>query len=70
LCSLLAPSFGLEDWVFGSIDATLPKAMSDHSAARSPDNGVIYLGGGCGTSVMLCANTYLLRYLTFSCFRQ
>lgn len=67
-CTLLKPTFGLEDWVFGTIDATLPAAASDHTAVRSPDNGLIYLAGGCGASIIHRASNSLFRYLTlFSC---
>jgi hypothetical protein len=66
LCSLFAPAFGLEEWVFGSIDATLPKAMSDHTAARSPGNGLIYIGGGCGKSDV---HAFALKLIFFDVLR-
>eukprot|EP00980_Cylindrotheca_fusiformis_P015678 scaffold4518_cov149-Cylindrotheca_fusiformis.AAC.13 len=50
LFTFLTPAFGLEDWVFGTIDATLPKAVSDHTAVRSPGDGLIYLAGGCDSA--------------------
>lgn len=47
-CSALPTASALESWTFAEVDAKVPIAVSDHSGVRSPDNGLIYLAGGCG----------------------
>ena len=50
LCWALPFANSLESWAFAEVDAKVPIAVSDHSGVRSPDNGLIYLAGGCGKS--------------------
>ena len=38
------------DYQWGTLSVRIPKTISDHSASYSPDNGLIYVAGGCGTS--------------------
>lgn len=48
LCSLLTtPSFGAhnQEWGWGKLGVSLPKALSDHAVSIS--NGIIYIAGGC-----------------------
>jgi hypothetical protein len=53
LSSMLASAvLGLEDWKFSSSEVKLPKALSDHSAARASD-GKIYIAGGCGKLLII-----------------
>ena len=49
LCSVLPAAKALESWAFAEVtSAKVPIAVSDHSGVRSPENGIIYLAGGCG----------------------
>lgn len=41
-----------EDFEWATLSARIPKAISDHTASYSSDNGLIYLVGGCGKSVV------------------
>jgi hypothetical protein len=37
------------DFQWGTLSIRIPKTISDHSASYSPDNGLIFVAGGCGT---------------------
>jgi len=64
MCSVLPAATALESWTFAEVDAKLPKAISDHSGVRSPDNGLIYLAGGCDDAN---GNAWNADWKTFVC---
>jgi len=63
-CSALPTASALESWTFAEVDAKVPIAVSDHSGVRSPDNGLIYLAGGCDDT---SGNVWNANYSTFMC---
>ncbi|KAL3938696.1 MAG: hypothetical protein SGBAC_006451 [Bacillariaceae sp.] len=65
LCSVLPAAKALESWAFAEVtSAKVPIAVSDHSGVRSPDNGIIYLAGGCDHP---SGNVWNADFATFVC---
>lgn len=64
LCSALPFATALDSWAFAEVDAKVPIAVSDHSGVRSPDNGLIYLAGGCDDAN---GNVWNANFSTFTC---